>query len=196
MLDDRSSMQDVNDRIARRVRALRGSAGLSLEAMAARCDVSRSMLSLIERGESSPTAVVLDRIATGLNVPLASLFAGAPEETASPVARRERQLSWRDPGSGYVRRNVSPEGYPSPIRLVEVDFPAGARVAYETGQREAHMHQQVWVLAGSIEVQAGDDTYRLETGDCLAMELDRPVAFRNDTADDARYAVVIAADPR
>jgi quercetin dioxygenase-like cupin family protein len=137
---------------------------------------------------------VLDRIATGLNVPLASLFVSAPEPSASPVARRSLQTAWRDPGSGYVRRAVSPEGYPSPIRLVEVDFPAGAQVAYETGRREPRMHQQVWVLAGAIEVQAGDQTYRLETGDCLAMELDRPVAFRNDTHEDARYAVVITED--
>ena len=61
---------DVNSRIANRVRALRAELDLSLVALAERCGVSRSMLSLIERGESSPTAVVLDRIATGLGVPM------------------------------------------------------------------------------------------------------------------------------
>jgi transcriptional regulator with XRE-family HTH domain len=40
--------------------------------LAAKCDVSRSMISLVQRGESSPTAVVLEKIASGLGVPLAT----------------------------------------------------------------------------------------------------------------------------
>ena len=57
---------DINSRIARRVRQLRTQLGMTLDQLAAKCDVSRSMLSLVERGESSPTAVVLEKIATGL----------------------------------------------------------------------------------------------------------------------------------
>ena len=67
-------MQDINARIAGRVRALRAESALSLEALATRCNVSRSMISLVERGETSPTAVVLEKIATGLGCTLASLF--------------------------------------------------------------------------------------------------------------------------
>jgi transcriptional regulator with XRE-family HTH domain len=189
-----SAVQDVNARIANRVRALRADRGMTLDALAARSEVSRSMISLVERGESSPTAVVLDKIATGLGVPLASLFddAGAPPE---PVSRRADRTSWRDPQSGYARRNVSPPNYPSPIQIVEVVLPAGARVAYETGAREASIHQQVWVQEGSIEVTLGKVTHRLAPDDCLAMKLEQPTAFRNRTRKPARYVVVIAAEP-
>ena len=143
-VENDSGTQDINSRIANRVRALRSELGMSLDALAAKCDVSRSMLSLIERGESSPTAVVLEKIATGLDVPLASLFddISAP---ANPVSRREDRTSWRDPQSGYVRRNISPANFPSPIRIVEVLLPSGASVAYETGARDVMIHQQVWV---------------------------------------------------
>ena len=57
---------NINQRIAERVRELRAARGLSLEALAAQSGVSRSMISLIERGESSPTAVVLDKLAVAL----------------------------------------------------------------------------------------------------------------------------------
>ena len=57
------------------------------------------MISLIERGESSPTAVVLEKLATGLGVPLASLFE-APGAEPTPVSRLADQLLWRDPASG------------------------------------------------------------------------------------------------
>ena len=92
-------MKDVNARIAARVSELRAGLDMSLEALATRCDVSRSMLSLIERGETSPTAVVLEKIATGLGVTLASLFddAAAPPNPVSTAADR---VSWKDPQSG------------------------------------------------------------------------------------------------
>jgi transcriptional regulator with XRE-family HTH domain len=166
---------DINSRIAARVRELRTALDLTLDALATKCNVSRSMLSLVERGESSPTASVLERIATGLGVPLASLF----EDTSvapSPVSRSNDRTPWRDPQSGYVRRNISPANFPSPLQIVEV------------------IHQQIWVQEGSIEVTLGAVTYRLCEDDCLAMQLNEPTAFRNRTRKAARYLVVITTE--
>ena len=185
---------DINDRIAARVRQIRDGLGLALDALAERSGVSRSMISLIERGESSPTAVVLEKLATGLGVPLASLF-DAPAAPADPVSRRKDQVEWRDPASGYVRRNVSPPGFASPLQVVEVVFPAGARVAYETGARPGVTHQQIWVLQGALEVTLDKTRHELGAGDCLAMVLDQPITFRNRTAKPVRYAVIIDHRP-
>jgi transcriptional regulator with XRE-family HTH domain len=185
---------DVNTRIARRIRELRDGAGLSLEALAERSGVSRSNISLIESGRSSPTAVVLDKLTAGLGTTLAGLFqeehAGAAPPP-SPVARIAQQPVWTDPASGYVRRNVSP-AVPSPLQLVDVVFPPGQRVALESGARDAEIHQQVWMIEGTMEVSVGADTWRLQAGDCLAMKLDAPVAYRNPTRKPARYLVAIA----
>ena len=183
----------INARIAGRVRALRADRGLSLDALAAKSAVSRSMISLVERGESSPTAVVLEKIATGLGVALAALFddAGTPR---NPLSRRADRTTWRDPQSGYIRRNISPPNFPSPIQIVEVVLPAGARVAYETGARDPRIHQQIWVQQGSIEVTLGGVTHRLAEDDCLAMQIDAPTTFRNRTRKPARYLVVIATE--
>jgi transcriptional regulator with XRE-family HTH domain len=184
----------LDQRIAQRVRNLRAARGLTLEALAERSGVSRSMISLIERGESSPTAVLLERLATGLDVPLASLF-DMPKAGREPVARRADQPRWRDPASGYARRNISPAGFPTPIQIVEVEFPRGARVAFDTGARGVRVYQQVWVLDGAIDVSVGDDRHALEKGDCLAFVLDRPVTFHNRASRAARYAVVIVSEP-
>ncbi len=193
-MDDSAGQPAVNRRIAERIRSLRSAQGLSLEALAARSGVSRSMLSLIERGETSPTAVVLDRIATGLGVVLASLFED-PAAAPNPVARAADHVAWRDPQSAYVRRNVSPPNYPSPLQLVEVVLPPGAHVTYETGARRPTICQQVWVQDGRVEVTVGKETYELDADDCLAMELNAPIAFRNPTRRKARYVVAIAGAP-
>lgn len=185
--------RDISQRIAARVRDLRGASGLSLEALAERSGVSRSMISLIERGESSATAVVLEKLAASLGVALAALFEDT-QAPASPLAKRKAQPQWRDPASGYLRRNLSPAGFAAPLQLVEVVFPPGARVAYESGVREVPMHQQVWVLEGSIELSVGDERFRLDAGDCLALHLDRPTAYRNPGRRPARYLVAIAND--
>ena len=187
------SASSLSERIAQRVRELRSGLGLSLDELATRCGVSRSMISLIERGESSPTAVVLEKLSVGLNVSLASLFdcrTAAPQ----PVSRQAQQRQWRDPASGYVRRNVSPPGFDSPIQIVEVVFPAGARVAYDTGARQPRVHQQVWVLEGRIDITLGDQRHRLEAGDCLALVLEHPIAYHNPTRKRTRYAVVLSAE--
>src|SRR2546425_11139719 len=126
MVDGKSIMEetasDLNQRIAERVRELRAAHGLSLDALAGKSGVSRSMISLIERGESSPTAVVLEKLAAGLGVMLASLFdapaSAAPAPSGGPVARRGDQPQWKDPASGYPSRNVSPPGVPQPMRTV------------------------------------------------------------------------------
>lgn len=181
---------DLHQRIAARLRQLRAARGLSLEALALHCGVSRSMLSLIERGESSPTAVILEKLATGLDVTLASLF-DAPAPDAGPVARLAAQPVWQDPHSGYVRRNVSPSATGSPLQLVEVDFPPLARVSYDSGLRQPEVHQLVWLLEGQMDISLGAVLHRLERGDCLAMQLDQPVSFHNPGPGAARYAVVL-----
>lgn len=188
-----SASSTLTERMAQRVRELRAALGLSLDELATRSGVSRSMISLVERAESSPTAVVLEKLATGLGVPLAALF-DAPGAAGDPVARAADQPEWRDPGSGYVRRNVSPAGFASPLQIVEVRFPAGARVAFDTAARQPRVHQQVWVQEGCIEVTLGGAHHRLLAGDCLAMVLDQPISYHNPTRKPARYAVVIVSE--
>lgn len=182
---------DINQLIASRLRELRLAQGLTLADLAERSGVSRSNISLIERGESSATATVLDKLTGALGVTLASLFEQAPAEP-SPVARRQDQPVWTDPDSGYSRRNLSPSVY-KPIQLVEVDFPARQRVTYETTTRNLEMHQQVWIIEGTMNITVGDTLWRLEAGDCIGLRLDQPLSFHNPTDDPARYLVALVS---
>jgi transcriptional regulator with XRE-family HTH domain len=180
----------LNSRIAQRLSGLRGKADLSLEALAERSGVSRSMISLIERVETSATAVVLDRIAAALGCTITEFFEHdeAPE---NPLSKRGEQQKWRDPESGYVRRVLSPPHFDSPIELIEVTFPAGARVSYAaTPGRD--LHQQLWIVSGAIDVRVGDELFSLSAGDCLATKVGDTVVYTNPHAKDARYVVALS----
>jgi transcriptional regulator with XRE-family HTH domain len=177
--------------VGQRVAARRAALKISLEQIALRTGVSRAMVSRIERGEVHASAVVLDRLCAGLGISLSALFA---RDAASPLLRRADQPLWRDPSSRYLRREVAPAGTGSPVRIVEVEFPAGAKVSLKkSGGR--HIEQHVWVLAGEIEILLAKSVYSLSAGDCLHMRPDQGISFRNVSRRRARYAVVLTVEP-
>ncbi|MYM21924.1 helix-turn-helix domain-containing protein [Duganella sp. FT135W] len=184
---------DINQLIANRVLTLRNARGLSLAALAERSGVSRSNISLIERGESSATATVLDKLASALGVTLASLFE-SDDAAPLPLSRRQQQPVWTDPASGYTRRQLSPAAR-SPMQLVEVVFPPGRRVSYEQSPHSADIHQQVWLLEGEIIVTAGEQQWHLQTGDCVAFREGQPIVYENPGAAPARYLVSLVTLP-
>jgi len=181
---------DLDTQIGCRIREFRAAKGLSLDGLAELSDVSRAMLSRVERGESSPTAQLLNKICGGLGVTLSALFASA-ENGSSPLARKAEQPVWRDPATGYVRRTVSPPREGTPFDLVEVEFPPGGSVSFDNA-RAGGAAQLVWLLEGCIEITLGEESIRLDAGDCLFMRLDRPIRFHNPAAAPSRYAVVLS----
>lgn len=185
-------MEDINIRIAQQVREIRLARGYTLDILASRCQVSRSAISLIERGEASPTAVVLEKLANGLGVPLTQLFAiSQNNQSPQPIVRRIQQSEWKDPETGYIRRQVSPPNWKSPFQIVEIEFPAQSRVTYETSTNSKVVLQQIWVIEGQIDIQLGENFYALQEGDCLAMQLDQPIIYSNPSSKAARYILVV-----
>ncbi len=182
---------DLDRRLGTRIKGLRQARGLTLDQLAARSGVSRAMISRVERGESSPTAALLDRLCAGLGVLLSALF--RDEAQGDPLARRGEQPVWTDPDSGYVRRSVSPAGTGSRLEIVEVEMPAGARVLLDAPRGGFRLDQQLWLLEGELTLSVGGREHRLAAGDCLAMLLDGPIAFHNPGEVPARYAVVLTA---
>jgi len=163
-----------------------------MEQLAELSGVSRSMISLIERQETSPTAAVLNKLASALGISLPTLFAAeSPRPDPAPVSRRADQALWTDPASGYVRRHLSPAGVGSPIELVEVNFPAGASVVFDNPVRRHGVHQQVWLLKGAMDISVGAQTWHLSSGDCLAMELGARISFHNPARQPARYLLAM-----
>jgi len=186
-------MDDINIRIAHRIRELRLARGYTLEMLATRCQVSRSAISLIERGETSPTAVVLEKLANGLEVPLSQIFINETSSSSpQPIIHRNEQAEWRDPETGYIRRTVSPPNLRLPFQIVEIEFPPHSRVTYEISESSKVVQQQLWVVEGQIDIQLGKNSYALRQGDCLAMQLDQPVIYSNNSSQVARYILVVS----
>src|SRR3954467_14384869 len=83
-----------------RVKALREAMGLSLRDLSSRSGVSAPMLSQVERGETSPTLTVAERIAEGLERRLSPLLR-LDEEGSVSVVRKEERRGERHDGHAY-----------------------------------------------------------------------------------------------
>ncbi|MEJ1162258.1 helix-turn-helix domain-containing protein [Variovorax sp. CCNWLW186] len=179
---------DIDSLIAGRLLGLRQAKGLSLAGLASLSGVSKAMISKVERAESSPTAVLLGRLAAGLGVPLAQLLT---EDKGSPrrLRARAQQEVWRDPEAGYLRRQIAERGANSGVEMVEIELPRSAQVGYPRWSGKPY-RQCLWMLEGALRVDYGDERFELAEGDCLDFGVDRPLVFKALGRTGCRYLLV------
>jgi transcriptional regulator with XRE-family HTH domain len=208
MLDRNSNVMERSEklraRVSSRLRALRDELGLSIQKLADRSGVSRAMISRIERDESSPTTPLLNRLSTGLGVQLATLLGDTSYRSPrmrerAPVATRLQQKLWIDPESGIRQRTLTPPdtagavgesllpGAVASLLLVDNLLPPRARITFAPAAASANRQQQIWILAGEIDVRFGRAVRHLRQGDCMAMLLDQSWTVCNPGQKEARF---------
>ena len=180
---------DIERRIARRLARLRTERKWSLEALAERTGISRATLSRLERAELSPTAAMLGKLCTVYGWTLSRFMAEAETRAPNLVPARD-QAEWKDPGSGYRRRIVSPPAPGLRGELVEVRMPPGATVSFDASPI-AGLEHHLWMLDGSLTLEVEGSPFWLRAGDCLRYVLAGPTQFKNPGKREARYVVAM-----
>ncbi|MHA0043176.1 helix-turn-helix domain-containing protein [Deinococcus sp. PEB2-63] len=183
--------------LARQITAEREARGWTQATLAGRAGVSKAAVSRIERGEMSPTAVTLLRLAGAFDLTLAGLLlraeGGAGGREHERLSRAAQQPGWRDPDTGYTRRQLF--ATPThPLEAVQVTLPAGASVTLPAGSY-AHIAQLLWVQSGELrltEHRTPDLTWMLAAGDCLGFGTPCDVTFENPAGQPCTYAVFLA----
>ncbi len=180
---------ELERRLADRLQRLRAQRGWTLDELSTRSGVSRASLSRLERGETSPTASLLNRLCAAHGLSMSRLLA---EVEAAPVRRLAlaEQASWRDTETGFVRRMVSPPAAGFVGELLACELPAGAQVHYDrpsVGGLEHH----VLLLDGRLLLEVDGQTHPLEAGDSLRFRLWGPNTFAAPGPLPARYVLAI-----
>ncbi len=149
------------------------------------------MIHKIERGESSPTAVLLVRLAAAFGLTLSTLLARAEGQQTGRVLRNKDQPRWQDPETGYQRQQVAPvPGSDLPVEIIRVSLPAGARIALPAASY-TFARQLMWILSGSMTFTEGGLVHELAEGDCLELGPPSDCIFHNQTDQPCLYAVVL-----
>ncbi|UQN05106.1 helix-turn-helix domain-containing protein [Deinococcus sp. QL22] len=189
ILDDAAAQADAGEQLAHCIRLEREARGWSQADLAQHSGVSKASISKIERGEMSPTAGTLVRLAGAYGLTLAGLLLRAEGHTGRLV-RAADQPRWRDPGSGYERQQVfmRPD---HPLEVVRVTLPPHQHVDLPASSY-ARIRQVVLLEAGALTVQEGPELHELAPGDSLAFGPPHDVTFRNPAAHPCTYLVVLA----
>jgi transcriptional regulator with XRE-family HTH domain len=115
-------------RIAQHIRLERDARNWSMADLAEKSGVAKASISKIERGEMSPSAGILVRLAAAFDLTLAGLLLKA-EGQKDRLTRAADQPVWRDPATSYRRRQIfsRPD---HPLEMVQVELPAGEKVSF------------------------------------------------------------------
>ncbi len=170
--------------VGQRIRDLRRKRAMSLEAVAARTDLSIGFLSQIERGLSSPSLRVLATLADVLGVGIAGLF-GA-KDNVSPaqdaIVTRERQRAklnlWR---TGISKQLLSPAGSDGRLNLFLVHMEPGGSTGDELYTHDGE--EAGLVLSGEMKLTVGRESWMLKHGDSFRFASRRPHRFSNPSGD-------------
>jgi XRE family transcriptional regulator, regulator of sulfur utilization len=178
-----------------RVRKLRDALDLSLRDLAERSGVSAPMLSQVERGETSPTLAVAERIASGLELTLSQLLRLDETDGVSVVRASERR---RGGGRTHSYEVLTP---PLPGLRAEVSLHTLAPGAatgepddpprHEPGSRETAV-----VLEGRLRLACAGVIHDLDVGDTVTFDSDLPHHFENPGPAEARFHAIVAAGLR
>lgn len=161
---------------------------LSLDALAARAGVSRSMLSEVERGTKVPSVMLLHGIATGLDTTIARLLDEERRDRVILLRATEQRVA-HDP-SGWERRILSPVLPGVEFEFMRTTIPPGldlgASPPHAPGSRE-----YVAVESGTLHLTVAGASYSLHAGDSIYYAADCIHAFANMGAKPCTYYLVV-----
>ncbi|WAJ47170.1 XRE family transcriptional regulator [Mycobacterium sp. Aquia_216] len=169
------------------LRAVRRQRGLTLEQLAVQTGLTKSYLSKIERRQSTPSIAVALKVARALEVDVGRLFSDeAAEEkitvdrAAGSDGRRYRVLA-----SALLGKSMSPFVLRPTAHVAD-----NATHAEHTGQ------EFVFVHVGPVELDYGDQTIELGTGDSAYFDASVSHKIRAVGAEPAEVVVVAQTEPR
>ena len=168
------------------LRAVRKQRGLTLEALAQQTGLTKSYLSKIERRRSTPSIAVALKVAKALDVDVGRLFSEDAAQEKITVERATGNAAgerYRVLASSLLGKTMSPFVVRPTEQLADDPHPEHA------GQEFMFVH------AGTIEFDYGDQTFTLEAGDSAYFDASVSHKIRAVGAARAEVVVVAHAEP-
>jgi len=144
--------------------------------------VSESFLSQVERGRANPSISSLTRIAAALDVSVHALF--APDRRSPSHIVRAGTAPALEFGEGARKWLLTPEPLQE-LEIIVCEFAVGGH----SGERpyvHGDAEETCIVLAGTVEVQIGEEQMELREGDAVHYRSSQPHRTANVGDTDAR----------
>lgn len=174
--------------VGRRIKQLRSQRGWALRGLARKCGLSANAISLIERGENSPTVSSLRRLAQAFNVPISDFFQEEHNKSCAYVKNgqgiriQNKDAALESLGFGLKTQQIEP------FRMtIDPLTQAFCDPITHPGQ------EFVYCLSGQVEYNVEGETYQLDPGDSLLFNAASQHSWRNNTPEPAMILLVFQA---
>lgn len=179
---------DIN--VGAKIRAYRERNGVTLKQLSQLTGIAASNLSSIELNKSSPTLNTLLKIATAFGVKAGTFLDGVlyrkavlcPVEEGQVVASRHQAISELLLTGGVTMNRMD-------ANIVTADPLASFTLSTSPGADIL-----VYCLEGTLSVQVDDDSFAVQSGDCLYLLPEASPILRTGTGSGAKILVVEATD--
>ncbi len=176
-------MPNPKEHLKKMLKHYRKEAGLSLDQTAKKTGVSKAMLGQIERGESSPTAATLWKIATGLKVSLSSFLEPVPDTKTGVIIRSSDEMRRQPTSDGMLIAPLFPYEERLGFEFYELTFlPGYERIA---DPHEPGVFEQVSLIEGKMEILADGHWHSLVKGQSIRFPADKAHGYRNSNDTNA-----------
>ena len=176
--------------VGKRLRTLRTARNLTLRDLSRASGVSINAISLIERGETSPTVSTLHKLATSLGVMIADFMEEEPDKQVIFLKQEQRKpfcgmaTLIESLGTGLVDQLIDPL-----LVTVEPRSDSGPDPLVHLG------HELVFCLQGELVYEVDGVEYVLESGDSLLFKAHLPHSWRNAQTAPAIALLVLQLPP-
>ncbi|MFR9751686.1 helix-turn-helix domain-containing protein [Nocardia sp. 004] len=174
------------------LRTHRRRAGLTLEALAERTGSTKSYLSKVERGLSTPSIAVALKIADALNTDVGQLFSDTPDPALMQVGRADEHApDLSAPAADYHALATKVVGKAMQPFLVR---PAVGQPNADEGEDHlAHTGDEfIFVHSGAVEVTVPGEVITLRQGDSFYFAATTPHRIRSISPERAQLVVIVA----
>lgn len=180
----------ISQEFGRRVAVMRRTQKITLDQLADRSGVSRSMLSQIERGKANPTLAVAARIADAFGLSIVHLIEEDIRPSLIEIVDADDEQAIFSERNGCRLRTLTPLHMEKHVEFYELTFAPGGELdsdAHFAGTREL-----LTVTSGEIELSvSAEPATSLRKGDTAHYPADRKHRIFNPAGSEAVCYLVV-----
>ncbi len=176
------------------LQAARKQRRLTLDQLADRSGISKSMLSQIERGKVNPTFVVLWNLTQSLGIELSELLGTSRDQDQNAGAvthvKAHSTPTMKSADGGCELRILGPTRTALPVEWYEISFAPESELDSQAHAKDTCEH--LTVLSGQLRVHLPEQVVDLMPGETLRYRSDQNHRIENSTKAPARALLVMA----
>ncbi|MFJ1750894.1 helix-turn-helix domain-containing protein [Streptomyces sp. NPDC088116] len=178
--------------VANNVKAARTRAGLSLDELSRRAQVSKGALVALEKAQGNPNLATLVRLADTLGISVSALMQGPPEERVRVVTADAVAPLWTGEQGSEARLMLTTSGA-APVEVWRWHLEPGD--AYPSHPHQAGVVETVNVVSGEMTLVVDGTEHTVEAGQTATFDGDTAHTYRGAGATTCHLIMTVHLPP-